>query len=122
MCSEDGDVLLNMQSSYDEVEALDGRTAPGVRSHGSVHLSNSGNVVTRSGLHTQVEESAERQTPGPDKIVTNMLLKSNVTELQVVIKLTILGCKKCKKKEKKTTKNGKSKFIFLMKPDKDSYY
>ena len=115
MCAEDGDVLLNMQISYDEVEALDGRTAAGVRSHGSVHLSNSGNVVTRSGLHTQVEESAGRQTPGPDKIVTNMLLKSNVTELQVVIKLTILGCKKCKKKKKKkkTTKKWKEQMPYF---------
>ena len=30
----------------------DGRMAPGVRSHGSVPLSHSGNVVTRTGLHT----------------------------------------------------------------------
>ena len=29
----------------------DGRTAPGVRGHGSVPLSHSGNVVTRIGLH-----------------------------------------------------------------------
>ena len=31
----------------------DGRTAPGVRGHGSVPLSHSENVVTRTGLHTQ---------------------------------------------------------------------
>ena len=31
----------------------DGRTAPGVRGHGSVPLSHSWNVVTRIGLHTQ---------------------------------------------------------------------
>ena len=30
----------------------DGRTAPGVRDHGSAPLSHSGNVVTRIGLHT----------------------------------------------------------------------
>ena len=36
---------------HDEV----GRTAPGVRGHGSVPLSHSGNVVTRIGLHTQLE-------------------------------------------------------------------
>ena len=30
----------------------DGRTAPGVRGHGSVPLNHSGNVVTRIGLHT----------------------------------------------------------------------
>ena len=29
-----------------------GRTAPGVRDHGSVPLSHSGDVVTRNGLHT----------------------------------------------------------------------
>ena len=33
--------------------AEDERTAPGVRDHGSVPLSHSGNVVTRIGLHTQ---------------------------------------------------------------------
>ena len=32
----------------------DGRTAPGVRGHGSVPLSHSGNVVTRIGLHTLI--------------------------------------------------------------------
>ena len=32
----------------------DGRTAPGVRGHGSVPLSHSGNVVTRIGLQQQV--------------------------------------------------------------------
>ena len=32
----------------------DGRTAPGVRGHGSVPLSHSGNVVTRIGLHTHI--------------------------------------------------------------------
>ena len=32
----------------------DGHTAPGVRGHGSVLLSQSGNVVTRTGLHTQL--------------------------------------------------------------------
>ena len=31
----------------------DGRTAPGVRGHGSVLLSHSGNVVTRIGLQQQ---------------------------------------------------------------------
>ena len=33
----------------------DGRTAPGVRGHGSVPLSHSANVVTRIGLHTEIE-------------------------------------------------------------------
>ena len=39
---------LYMCMQHDE----DGRTAPGVRGHGSVPLSHSGNVVTRTGLHT----------------------------------------------------------------------
>ena len=32
----------------------DGRTAPGVCGNGSVPLSHSGNVVTRSGIHTHI--------------------------------------------------------------------
>ena len=32
----------------------DGRTAPGVCGNGSVPLSHSGNVVTRTGIHTHI--------------------------------------------------------------------
>ena len=37
----------------------DGRTAPGVRSHGSIPLCHSGNVVTRIGLHTHTKHRYE---------------------------------------------------------------
>ena len=43
-------LYMCMQTHYKHEE--DGRTAPGVRGHGSVPLSHSGNVVTRIGLHT----------------------------------------------------------------------
>ena len=33
----------------------DGRTAPGVCGNGSVPLSHSGNVVTRTGIHTRIQ-------------------------------------------------------------------
>ena len=36
----------------------DGRTASGVRGHGSVPLSHSGNVVTRIGLHTKTDDDS----------------------------------------------------------------
>ena len=43
-------LYMCMQTHYKHDE--DRRTAPGVRGHGSVPLSHSGNVVTRTGLHT----------------------------------------------------------------------
>ena len=43
-------LYIYMQTHYKHNE--DGRTAPGVRGHGSVPLSHSGNVVTRIGIHT----------------------------------------------------------------------
>ena len=44
-------LYIYMQTHYKHNE--DGRTAPGVRGHGSVLLSHSGNVVTRIGIHSQ---------------------------------------------------------------------
>ena len=44
---------LNVGKTIHVQHDKDGRTAPGVRSHGSVPLSHSENVVTRIGLHTQ---------------------------------------------------------------------
>ena len=41
---------IGTQTHYKNDE--DGRTAPGVRGHGSVPLSHSGKVVTIIGLHT----------------------------------------------------------------------
>ena len=43
-------LYMCMQTHYKHDD--DGRMAPGVRGHGSVPLSHSGNVVTRIGLHT----------------------------------------------------------------------
>ena len=42
-------VYMCTQTHYKPDE--DGRTAPGVRGHGSIPLSHSGYVVTRTGLH-----------------------------------------------------------------------
>ena len=47
-------LYMCMQTHYKYDE--DGRTAPGVRGHGSVPLSHSGNVVTRIGLHIHTHE------------------------------------------------------------------
>ena len=45
-------LYMCMQIHYKHDEG--GRTVPGVRSHGSVPLTHSGNVVTRLGLHTYI--------------------------------------------------------------------
>ena len=41
----------------------DGCTTPGVRGYGSVSLSHSGNVVTRTGLHTHTHRERNRLSP-----------------------------------------------------------
>ena len=45
-------LYMTTQKHYKHNE--DGRMTPGVRSHGSVSLSHSGNVVTRTGLQQQL--------------------------------------------------------------------
>ena len=65
-------LYMCMQTHYKHNE--DGHTAPGVRGHGSLPLSHSGNVVTKIGLHTYIsdntplmeeETNSNKTYPGP---------------------------------------------------------